>query len=130
MPKLQCHYCQSLKGLIILRSGLSICPKCLYDLPLDNGPLPAVIRNQFFFSPVIDPRGSLDFIGAQLMSNFIHNGMSVSSVARQMGIARATVYARLRKYKLMNPPDDGNLKIHPTLNDFAQSGGYNQNKRY
>lgn len=122
MPKLQCHICQSLKGLIVLRTGLSICPRCLYNFPLEDYPFHPVIRKHFVFTKVIDDRGTLDYIGAQLMANFIHNGMSVRSVARQMGITHSTIYRRLRKYDLLKTPDDGNLKLHVSPNDLNQSG--------
>jgi len=128
MPKLECHICQSLKGLIILRFGLGICPRCLYNLPLRQESLPAAIRKQFEFHEVIDPTGTLDYIGAQLMANFLYNGMTVRDVALQMGITHSTVYRRLRKYKLIKPNEDDKTRLNPTASDFAQSGGFDRKK--
>jgi len=130
MPKLVCHICQSLKGLIVLRSGLSICPRCLYNLDLEEIAFPAVIRKQFVFSPIIDERGTLDVIGAQLMANFIHNGMPIRAVARQMGVTHTTIYSRLRKYGLIIPNDEDKIRLNPTVSDFAESGGFDPEKRH
>ena len=58
------------------------------------------------------------------MANFLSNGMSVSSVARQMGITRATVYSRLRKYDLIKPDEDLKVRLNPTLNDLGHAGAW------
>lgn len=126
MPKLQCHLCQSLDGLIILRGGLSICPRCTYNLPLNHFGFPAAIRQQFRFHAIIDPNMTLDKIGAYLMANYLYNGMSIQKIARQMGITRATVYRRLRKYDLIRTDDEDRVRLNATVSDFAQSGGFNK----
>lgn len=60
------------------------------------------------------------------MSNFIHNGMPVRAVARQMGITHSTVYARLRKYDLLVKTDDDRVVLNPTVTDCALSGCYDR----
>ncbi len=122
MSKCHCHYCQKLKGLIILRTGQCLCPRCQWNLRLDECSLPPVLRKQFKFSPVIDPRGTLDYIGAQLMANFLYNGMSITKLARQMGITRHTVYTRLRKFELIHKTDDDKIRLQPTWNDLHHAG--------
>ena len=123
MGKLYCHLCGSLDGLIILRTGHTVCPRCVYELPVAGIDMPGALRKQFKFTPVIDPRGTLDFIGAQLMANFLRNGRTVRSVARQMGITHSTVYARLRKYDLIHKTSEDKVMLNATVNDFAHAGG-------
>jgi len=94
----------------------------VFNLDIDGVSSPPVIRHKFVFNSVIDDRGTLDFIGAQLMSNFLRNGMTISAVARQMGITRSTVYARLRKYNLLVPDDDDKVRLQPTVSDLYLSG--------
>lgn len=81
------------------------------------------------FTPVIDINGTLEYISAQLMCNFIHNGMSVSNVSRQLGMTRSTVYARLRKFGLIKPHDEDKVILQPTLDDIGLSGGYGRMRK-
>ncbi|MCK5609834.1 hypothetical protein KAR91_48630 [Candidatus Pacearchaeota archaeon] len=123
MKRRLCHFCQKRKVLIIFPNGDGLCPRCHSNLYLKEQPLPAVIRKQMNFTPVIDINGTLEYISAQLMCNFIHNGMSVSNVSRQLGMTRSTVYARLRKYNLIRPSDEDKVILQPTLSDIDHCNG-------
>ena len=67
------------------------------------------LRNQIRDINFLNLYDPIDKFTAELMAFFLKNGMTVSAVARQMGITRATVYARLRKYKLTKPDDDDKI---------------------
>lgn len=119
----RCHRCEKTNGLIIMDDGRTLCPFCYVKSEVSERPLPKIIRNKLRFRRVIDPRGTLDHIGAQLMVNFLVNGMTLTDVARQMGITRATVYAQLRRYGLIRPDDEDKPRLQPTLSDVAHAGG-------
>lgn len=128
MPKRRCHFCEDRPGLIVFPNGDQLCAKCHSQLFGKDKPLPPVIRKQLKHHAVIDIRGTMEYIFAQLACNFIHNGMSVSEVARQFGVERCTIYAKLRKFDLIRKGDEDKIRLNPTIDDFALSGGFRKKK--
>jgi len=63
----------------------------------------------------------MDRIVAEVAAFFIKNGMTVSDVSRQLGITRATVYAKLRKYDLFYRNEEFKPTITPSDGDLLQS---------
>jgi hypothetical protein len=120
------HRCKNSPVLIVMDDGKLKCPFCYAKGLQYRDPMPGLIRNKLKFHRVIDPRGTLDYIGAQLMTNFLVNGMTISDVARQMGITRSTIYDRLRKYDLIEPDDDHKPCLQPTISDVVRAGGTKQ----
>jgi len=97
MPKFQCHICNEWNGLILLLSGECLCPRCATSLGYFTDPVPIVSRIDLKNVESIDMSGSLDEIVCDLVTFFVYQGMSISDVARQLGITRGTVYSKLRK---------------------------------
>jgi hypothetical protein len=97
MSKYECHFCDEWNGLILLLSGEYLCPRCATSLGYFTNPIPIVSRIDLKDIESIDIHQSLDEITCDLITFFVKNGMTISDVARQLGITRATVYAKLRR---------------------------------
>ncbi len=102
MRKNRCHRCDNSEFLILQEKYEFPCPccGCLYgSLPL---PIPTIQPHRLLSPAVIDINQPLDKITAEIMARFLSNGMTVSQCSRQLGITRATVYAKIKKYNLLD----------------------------
>ena len=98
LKKLQCHRCGNSKFLVLTQTDDFPCPCCGCQYGGIVLPIPTLTPERVFAPCEIDIHSPIDLITAQLMAFFFKGGMPVSTLARQMGVARATVYSKLKKY--------------------------------
>ena len=131
MRKFPCHRCGAEKYLVLHNGNDFPCPccGCLYgSVPL---PIPTIQPQRVLRPAIIDISQPIDKISAELMAYFLSNGRTVSEVARQMGITRATVYSKLKKYDLFHAEVSQDFKIHINAADFQAMGlRYRKSDRY
>ncbi len=122
MMKYFCHHCEELSGLIVLVNGGGVCPRCYKNLYLNEKSLPKPILKKLKPITKINTQTPLDMMQALLISWFLQNGMTISNIARQLGLTRSTIYAKLRKYNLWKPDDEHKLTVTPSDDDLLACG--------
>jgi len=129
MRKPKCHRCGYSIYMILLSTGQRQCPLCGYFVGPEPIEVPILRSSRIVDIINIDLNLPLDEIGGRLCALFIGNGMTVSECARQLGITRATVYAKLRKYDLLKPIPPQNVKLHLLAGDAFTCGGIHRFKK-
>ena len=107
-----CHNCNYSNYLIVLQSGVTKCPRCNCIFGSETLPIPTKIQSRVVIPAKIDMHTSLSLLSAQLIATYIGKGLTTAEVANQLGITKATVYAKLRKHHML----DNTVSDHPTIN--------------
>jgi len=123
-----CHNCKYSAYLILLKSGVTRCPRCNCTFGNEALPIPTKLRSRIIIPAKIDMHSSLSIISAQLIARYIGQGMTTAEVAKQLGITKATVYAKLRKHGLIRPAISEDSTIHFTASDIYSAGRLKKNK--
>ena len=122
MPGPICHNCNYSNYLILLKSGVTKCPKCNCIFGSEALPIPTKIQNRVVIPAKIDMNADLSLLSAQLIATYIGKGMTTAEVANQLGITKATVYAKLRKHHLLKSSVSEDFKINMSQSDMLTAG--------
>ena len=122
MSAKKCHWCGANSFLIVFSDSEGVCPHCYLLLSPIFHVMPLPLREPGRQIEALNLYQPLDSIVAELMSMFLTNGMSVSNLARQMGITRATIYSKLKKYELAKTELSNAPTINLTTADIQISG--------
>jgi len=101
MKKLHCHRCGNESFLVLTENDNIPCPCCSCQYGGIVLTVPTITPERLVIADSIDIFQPLDLITTQLIAFFLGHGMTVTNCARQMGITRATIYARLKKHNLL-----------------------------
>lgn len=118
----RCEICEKLDVTVLLRNKQNVCVACYSARCRAFSVMPDSVRDRVIVPTHINYNCSLDYISAQIMAFFISGGMTVSDVALQLGITRATIYRKLRKHKMLLPSVESQPIIGPTMSDLAVAG--------
>lgn len=122
MRKLICHVCKKSKGFLIILGEHEVCGFCYANLYFNEKQLPTTIINNMKSVITLSKHDELDFMIAKILCWFLKHGYTISQCARQLGITRATVYSKLRKYNMIQLGEDAKLTINPHTADLLSSG--------
>jgi len=122
MNQTLCHNCKNSTYLIVLKSGVTRCPLCNCIFGSEVLPIPTKIQSRVVTPARIDMNADLSLISAQLIARYISKGMTTAEVATQLGITKATVYAKLRKHQLLKSSVSEDFKINMSQCDILTAG--------
>ena len=121
-----CPNCDYQYYSIIMSNGNRMCPICKIVIKSAKKPHKWGIGTRVKHVEHVDLTGTIDFISAQIMAKFINRGMSISNVARQMGITTSTIYTKLAKYDMIILDPKKKIELAPTVSDLFFSGATNR----
>lgn len=123
MQNVRCHVCK-LKGfLVIMKSGHNVCPLCFSNFYFHYPLIPIDLESRCIPADFINVYDTIEKITTDLMSIFLHQGMTVSNLARQMGITRSTIYSRMKKYNRLDLESREDCTVEMTETDIQNCGG-------
>jgi len=122
MNRSLCHNCGNSNYLIVLKSGVTRCPICNCISGSKVLPIPTKIQSRVIAPAKVDLNASLSLLSAQLIAKYISKGMTTAEVATQLGITKATIYAKLRAHHLLRPAIKSDSIIHFTSADLHAAG--------
>jgi len=122
MKKLQCHRCGNDKFLAISNNPEIPCPCCGCQYGGIVMSIPTITPERLLTPIDIDKVDTLDFTCAKIIAYYIAKGLSVSKVARQLGLTRATIYKKLRKYKMLQTKPNTPFRLNIQATDAFASG--------
>jgi len=117
-----CHNCNYSNYLILLSSGVTKCPICNCVFGSEALPIPTKIQTRVRIPAKIDMHTNISLLTAQLIARYIGQGMSTAEVATQLGITKATVYAKLRKHHMLDDTVSEHSKINAISSDLYVAG--------